>query len=228
MKKYKYIYLFAASASLLLATASCNKTKLNPASSTSVPDDVKFATADRVEHLVNGLYSNIKTGNLWGGRYLIYNDVRGENFINETNNVVTALAIWNFTVTGSDNEINSTWNDGYAAINQVNIFLAGMAEKGNAVVGDDLAKQYAGEAKFIRALAYYTLVQLYAQPYINGNGSQPGLPLRLTPITTAGSNNLARSSVADVYKQILQDLNDAETALPDTYDDAQLNTTRAH
>jgi hypothetical protein len=52
--------------------------------------------------------------------------------------------------------------------------------------------------------------------------------MRLTPIVSAGSNVLARSSVADVYKQILTDLNDAETALPDTYDDGSLNTTRAH
>jgi hypothetical protein len=177
---------------------------------------------------VNGFYSSLKNGNLLGGRYQIYNDVRGENFLNETNNGVTALLIWNFAVTGSDAEINNTWNNAYATINNVNIFLDGMEKEGNAVVGDDLARQYAGEAKFVRALAYYSLLQLYAQPYTRDNGASPGLPLRLTPIVTAGYNDLARSSVADVYKQIISDLNDAEANLPDDYGDDATNTTHAH
>jgi hypothetical protein len=225
MKKHIYQIVFAG---LLLSVASCDKSKLNPVSTTAIPYNVKFASKDRIANLVNGMYSGLKNGNLLGGRYLIYNDVRGENFINQTNNGVTALLIWNFTVTGSDAEINNTWNAAYATIDLVNIFLDGMQKEGNAVVGDSLAKQYAGEAKFVRALAYYSILQVYAQPYINGSGSQPGLPIRLTPITTAGFNDLARSSVADVYKQILSDLNDAEGSVPLNYSTAALNTVRAH
>jgi hypothetical protein len=225
MKRYIYQIVFAG---LLLSAASCSKSKLNPVSTTAIPYEVKFGSKDRIANLVNGLYSGLKNGNLLGGRLLIYNDVRAENFINQTNNGVTALLIWNFTVTGSDAEINNTWNAAYATIDLVNIFLDGMQKAGNAVVGDSLAKQYAGEAKFVRAAAYFTLLQLYAQPYVNGNGSQPGLPIRLTPITTAGFNDLARSSVADVYKQILSDLNDAEGSVPSKYSTAALNTVRAH
>jgi hypothetical protein len=225
MKKYICQIVFAG---LLLSAASCDKSKLNPTSTTAIPYDVKFSSKDRIGNLVNGLYSGLKNGNLLGGRGLIYNDVRADNFLNQTNNGVTALLIWNFTVTGSDAEINNTWNAAYATIDLVNIFLDGMQQKGNAVVGDSLAKQYGGEAKFVRALAYYTLLQLYCQPYSNGAGSKPGLPIRLLPITTAGFNDLARSTVADTYKQILADLNDAAAAVPATYSTPALNTTRAH
>ena len=225
MKKSIYQLVFAG---LLLSVISCSKSRLNPTSTTAVPYEAKFATADRIANLVNGLYSALKSGNLLGGRYQIYNDVRGENFLNRTNNGVTALLIWNFSVTGSDAEINNTWNAAYSAINNANIFLDGMQKEGNAVVGDDLAKQYNGEAKFVRALAYYSLLQLYAQPYTKDNGASPGLPLRLTPIISSGFNDLARSSVSDVNKQIISDLNDAETSLPAKYSDAETNTTHAH
>lgn len=224
----KYIIQFIASGILILAIGSCSKSRLNPTSSTALSDASAFQTPDRIANQVNGLYASLKSANLYGSRYLIYNDARGENFLNQTNNVVTAYAIWNFTVTGSDGEITGTWDDAYSAINQVNVFLAGMDAGGSTVVGDDLSKQYIGEAKFVRAVAYYSLLQLYAQPFTNGNGSQPGLPLRLTPIKGSGFNNLARSSVADVYAQVLKDLGDAEAAVPSDYGDASTNTTRAH
>jgi hypothetical protein len=80
----------------------------------------------------------------------------------------------------------------------------------------------------IRALSYYSLLQYYALPYANGNGASKGLPLRLTGIKTAGQSSLARSSVADIYTQIIKDLNAAEAGLPTKYSSAYNNTTRAH
>ncbi|RYY09061.1 MAG: RagB/SusD family nutrient uptake outer membrane protein, partial [Cytophagaceae bacterium] len=94
---------------------------------------------------------------------------------------------------------------------------------------------YRAEARLLRALCYYSLLQLYARPYVDGNGSRPGLPLRLTAETGLGNNDLARSTVAQVYDQILLDLNYAEQNLPLRYTATQggaavstLNVTRAH
>lgn len=222
-----YVYYLAVSLVLLTAASSCQKDKLNPVSTTSLSDANAFDNSARISNLVGGLYSAIKTGNFYASRYLIYNDVRGENFINETNNVVTARNVWDFTVPSSDPYLTGLWNAAYAAINKVNIFLEGMDAKGSAIVGTDLAKQYTGEARLIRALCYYSLLQLYARPYWDGNGSKPGLPLRLKGITSSGSNNLARSSVDSVYKQIIADLDYAEANLPADYKDATKNVTRA-
>ena len=95
-------------------------------------------------------------------------------------------------------------------------------------MGTSLANNYIAEAKLIRALSYYSLLQLYARPYADGNGSKPGLPLRLTGIKGSGFSDLARSTVAEVYTQILADLNAAETGLPLNNGGAPNNTVRAH
>jgi len=225
----KYIYQLIILSGVALAAGSCSKSRLNPVSSTDIPSNFVFLTKDRIAHQVNGLYAQLKVGNLLGGRGVIYNDVRGDNFINMTGNGVTALLIWNFSVTGSDAEINNTWNAAYNTINQCNLFLEGMTAGGDTVVKDAaLVAQYHGEAKFVRALAYFSLLQLYAQPYSKDNGASPGLPLRLTGLTANGHNDLPRSSVAEVYTQILSDLNDAEAGVPDDYGDANMNVTHAH
>jgi hypothetical protein len=77
-------------------------------------------------------------------------------------------------------------------------------------------------------LVYLKLLEHYARPYADAAGSKPGLPLRLTGIKSSGFSALARSTVAEVYAQILSDLNFAESNLPLTYATAALNTTRAH
>lgn len=103
-----------------------------------------------------------------------------------------------------------------------------MAAKGTAVVGAAVANNYIAESRLIRALCYYSLLQFYARPYADGSGSKPGVPLRLTGIKGPGFSDLARSTVAQVYTQILADLDFAETNLPLTNGTAELNTTRAH
>jgi hypothetical protein len=50
----------------------------------------------------------------------------------------------------------------------------------------------------------------------------------LKGIKSSGASDLARSTVAEVYAQIISDLDFAETNLPLTYTSALLNTTRAH
>ncbi|MDO6429720.1 RagB/SusD family nutrient uptake outer membrane protein [Flavitalea sp. BT771] len=224
----KYIYQLVILSGLALAAGSCSKAKLNPSSSTGLSDASVFQTKGRIANQVNGLYAAVRSGQFMGGRVPIYNDIRGENFINETGNGVTGLLIWNFTVGGGDTYINNTWNAAYLCINQCNLFLDGMEATGNKVVGDDLAKKYNAEAKFVRALAYYNLLQLYATPYTKDNGASPGLPLRLKGIKGSGFSNLARSTVAEVYNQIISDLNDAESGLPADYGDDATNVVHAH
>ena len=63
------------------------------------------------------------------------------------------------------------------AINSANIFIDG-ADTNRAVLNNDaLANQYIGEARFVRALCYHSLLRTYCAPYADGNGSNPGVPL---------------------------------------------------
>jgi len=166
MKK-KFIFIIGIA---LLSSYSCQKSKLYPALQTSVSnqDGAPFSTSSRIYSQLLGLYSSLRSGNLYGGRYQVYNDVKADNWINSTANSVTAYQTWTATVTGTSQEVSgnsSVWTQAYIAINNSNLFIDGMASTGSAVVGASLAANYVGEAKFVRALAYYTLLQMYCQAY---------------------------------------------------------------
>ena len=227
--KIKYIISLCLCSML---TISCNKDLLTAVPQTSVVLNNAFDTPERVLNQVRGMYTALKNGNFYGGRYIAYGDIRGEDFINETTNVVTGFDVWNLNPTGtSTNSVKNLWLQAYYTINLCNLFIDGMAAKGTVVVGPALSANYLGEARLIRALTYYSLLQYYARPFADGNGSKPGLPLRLKGISTEGFSDLARSTVAEVYTQIISDLNAAETNLPLNYigtTAAELNTTRAH
>lgn len=224
--KIKYIISFCLCSML---TISCDKELLTPIPQTSITDITSFDTPERVANQARSMYSALKNGNFYGGRYIAYGDIRGEDFINETTNGVTGFDVWNLNPTGtSQNSVKNLWSQAYYTINLCNLFIDGMAAKGTAVVGSTLSANYLGEAMLIRALSYYSLLQYYARPFADGSGSKPGLPLRLTGIKGSGSSDLARSTVAQVYTQILSDLNFAETNLPLINATAELSTTRAH
>lgn len=213
---------------LLAMVSSCKKDFLNLAPELSLPEESSFATASRIEAQVNGLYGSLKSGSFYGGRYLIYNDIRVDEFVNRTNNGVTGLTTYQHTNDPSDTYIANFWNQGYLTINRVNKFLADFDAAPAGVVTAEVEAGLRAEAKFVRALTYYSLVQLFAKPYTLDQGASRGLPLRLQAETSSANNELAPSTVAKVYEQILKDLNEAEAGLPDTRSTAKLRTTRAH
>ena len=220
MKKI-YSILIAA-----MVISSCTDTDaLNPVNQVRISDATAFATPARVKQEVLGMYSGVKHGEFYGGRYFNYQDIRGEEFNNEKTNGVTNLLTWNFGLQSSTNEVNTLWYRGYLAINRCNVVMNGLD---TSPIDAALKTQYKAEASFLRALSYYSLLTLYARPYWDGNGSKPGLPLRLNAETSSGKSDLVRSTVAQVYDQILIDLDFAEANLLATNGSAYDNTTRAH
>ena len=210
-----------------LLTSCRDEDKLYPENPTQFLDNQVFATSSRIQSQLLGVYGSFKNGNQHGGRYVIYNDIRGEDILSQTSNLVTAADIFAQNPTNSSNSITSFWTQSYYTINNVNLFIEGMDAQGKAVVGDALYKNYVAEVKVIRALSYFGLLQFFAKPYADGNGTKPGLPLRLTAVKGGGSSALARSTVGEVYTQILKDLNEAEADLPLTYTGSS-NVTRIH
>lgn len=230
MQAYKKTFVLLIALVAIMLPNACQKDLLDPAPKNNLSDATAFSTPDRFISLVNGLYDAMKSGAFYGGRYIVYGDIRAEEFLNETTNNVTGFSVWNHTVAESNiNDVNNLWNAVYFTINSCNIFIEG-ADINRAVVGDDTkVNAYIGEARFIRAVCYHSLLSLYCRPYADGNGSQLGVPLRLRAETGPGNNNLARSTVAEVYSQILADLDFAEQNLLATNAaSGLLNVTRAH
>ncbi len=235
MKNKTTVGLFLTIVALNLL--SCKTELLNPVPLTAFSDKVVFETPERIELQANALYNFVKVGNFYGGRYIVYGDIRANDFLNQTSNGVTGFGVWNHSLTeASINDVNNLWIAAYAAINQQNVFIAGIeANRAKfiapifpATFATVQANQYLAEARLLRALTYYSLLQLYARPFADGNGDKPGLPLRLLPETTSQNNNLARSTVAQVYAQVIADLDFAEQNLPLTRPTALDRVTRAH
>lgn len=212
---------------LILGFASCQKDFLNTAPLTAISDANAFDTPDRILAQVNDLYATCKMGTFLGGRYVLYNETRADEFIETKNNTVTGLNTWGQSVSSSTDEVVATWAIPYTVINKANSFIDGLTAN-KSKISPALYTQYVAEAKFLRALCYYDLVKVFARPYTADGGKSPGVPLRLVPEKTNNDNNLARSTVAQTYAQIVSDLNDAEAGLPLTYATASLNSTRAH
>ncbi|MDR1981625.1 MAG: RagB/SusD family nutrient uptake outer membrane protein [Tannerellaceae bacterium] len=200
---------------------------LNTTSETSISSATIFETPARIEGLVNGAYKSLKASNLYSGRILLFGDLRGEEFVCRTENSLGGGYIWQQNLSNLTGEVNELWAQLYRVINNTNVLIDGL-EKLEGVISDELKKNYTGEARFIRALAYFNLVVTYGRPYVENNGESKAVPLRLQPETSSANNDMARSTVRAIYEQIISDLDFAENNLPERYATDLLNTTRAH
>jgi hypothetical protein len=228
---FKYSYsikkITLLSICALLFTA-CNKSdNLYPQATTLITDETAFATTARIQNQVNGLYSVLKSTRFLGSFYYIASDIRAGDFICTNLNAASGATTYQLLAQTTTSDVVNIWESGYQAINACNVFIDGMEKLGRPVAGEALSANYIAEARLIRAVAYYNLLQLYARPYLDGAGSKPGLPLRLSGNTKPANYDLARSTVKETYAQIISDLNFAETNLPLNYSSAFLNTTRA-
>lgn len=108
------------------------------------------------------------------------------------------------------------WQKSYKYINTTNMILDELDNVTAHNKREELDKiRIEGETHFLRALYYFTLVNLYAAPYEPSKAaSTPGIPLKLTSYIEDKDYHL--SSLAEVYGQILDDLGKAETCLKQT------------
>lgn len=109
------------------------------------------------------------------------------------------------------NTLNNWWVRNYNGINQANAIIT-QADQVNLPSDDqELVDRYATEAKFLRALYYFNLVLAFGD-----------VPLNLEPTTSLNGLLLNRTDQATVYVQIEQDLQDAEAALPVSYENDEI------
>lgn len=185
---------------------SCKKSfiELQPQSTASVDElynnDKDFKDAEV------GIYNILQTQykDMW-----LFGDIRGDDAWDELVKG-TAAAMDLFTINNDDPVIKSTWLNYYNMINRANLLLSKIADKDVAVVPNkDI---YIGEAKFLRALAYFDLVNIYGD-----------VPLVTEPMTIEESYKTGREKVATIYSEvIIKDLLDAESKLPEKYSGADV------
>lgn len=204
MKSKLKIYHYAFC--ILLFCIGCKKDwlEVKPDKSLSVPQTLQdFQSILDDENVLNRQYSilaNAGTDNVF-----IADQDAGNLFESDVDQY-----IWNEKINWL-NESAIEWNHPFTVINSANIVLDGLEK---FPIDDPTVAFLKGQALFYRAYAYYSLAQVFCKPYQASNATNElGLPIRLHSDVNQTSQ---RSSLQEVYDQIVIDLKTAATLLPET------------
>ena len=215
MKLHKsYTLAFTLSAGLWL-TACNSQLDIKPVN--SVATSQALSTAADLNALLVGAYDGLGGVNLYGGSLIrdaeLLATVPATGDVLWTGTFVAPQQIYVKRILVNNDQADATWTNAYRTINICNTVLANL----NLALAAD-KDRIEGEAKFIRGSLYFELVRMYAKTWGDGdNATNPGVPIVTTPTVVLDANsNVARSPVAAVYTQALQDLTDAAAKLPTT------------
>jgi hypothetical protein len=186
---------------LAIITSSCKKSYLEVIPYDGLALSVAITSETDLKAAVNGMYSAMRSYTIFG-RYLpAKGDIMSDNVYTSVSNTGRQVNTYNlYTFTTSNAEARSIYGDLYIVIKRCNQVIA------STVPASITVNQYKGEAYAARALCYLELVRNFAYPYAT-NSTGPGVPV----ITSFFSSEIkpARNTVAEVYVQIIADLNAA-------------------
>ncbi|OAV67852.1 SusD family protein [Bacteroidales bacterium Barb6XT] len=208
MKKILLYYALCVCAAAV--ATGCDSDFLEKEPPLYVTEQDVFTDPARLDANVNSLYASLKSQYSMGGKGFGIIDNLGEDFINISNNGYELQFTYDMKVTLDRQENHEFWRYTYLAINRVNTFLKNI-EESKEYAGENY-NRYVAEAKFVRALAYYYLHQLYTMPYVL-NPNALSVVLRLQAEGDIFGNDLVRATSEKVLNQILADLAGAD-ALP--------------
>jgi starch-binding outer membrane protein, SusD/RagB family len=215
MKRKLINSLFALS--VAIALPSCDDfLDLKPISDATAEN--AYTTANDAEAALIGAYDSFSQEYyIWDN--ILFNDVISDNYYAGGDNA-EIFAIEDLNISPTNSRLWNNWSQIYNAISKANIVLdkvPGIADP-KLDVGNR-RNQILGEASFLRGYHYYQLVKMWG-----------GVPLIVHPVasTDPSETQIARSTEAEVYAQIIADLEFAAANLPDAYgDDASVNKARA-
>lgn len=172
-------------------------------------------TDQDVNSLVVGAYSVLGGGSLYGTNLLMDADLLGSDGVCTWRGTFQSpRQIAGKTMLRDNADAALIWTEAYKAINISNIVLNSL----DIVKDADLKKQLEGEALFIRGIMHFELVRLYGLPYgaVSGN-TQLGVVIKTKPTSTEADafEKTPRSTVQQVYTQVITDLTKAATLLPE-------------
>ncbi|MFZ5940555.1 MAG: RagB/SusD family nutrient uptake outer membrane protein [Bacteroidota bacterium] len=198
---------------ILLIPVSCN---LDYDLTDSITADKILNSTDGLEQICNGNLALMKArlqfqGQFNGGnsiyirQYFYSSEFASDNVV--CGHITPDPLFLSFTYEHNPTQLDMGyfWWVSYKIIASANTVIT-MYEEDRIADLTPARKQMIGENYFIRAFAYFSLLNFYAKQYAI-DPQAPGVPLRLT--NTEGSQ-LARSTVGECYDQLLSDLQSAE------------------
>ncbi|UOQ51199.1 RagB/SusD family nutrient uptake outer membrane protein [Hymenobacter cellulosivorans] len=200
MKTFKHLTCAALLGLGTLLLASCeDKLDISPEARNSTADFYKDESD--VNQGVISIYNScmsFPTNSYWNMA-----EMRGDNIVVSTNlNAQRDYADINFFLASSQTgQFQATWADLFEAVYRANLLQEKIQPFTFARVN-----QFKGEARFLRALAYFDLVRFWGP-----------VPIVDKVVTATEAKQIPRASIADVYSFIVEDLKFAAENLPDTY-----------
>ncbi|MBS4065910.1 MAG: RagB/SusD family nutrient uptake outer membrane protein [Chitinophagaceae bacterium] len=213
MKYIKQQLLFIA----VLFMISCQK-ELEILPEQSVAENVVFTTRTGAQAALNGVYSTAQSINVFGSQPQIMGDFQADN-TEFVGSFPTLQEIFQFTTISTNVTVSGWWQSHYQVILRANSVITRVPGINEAGFTEAQKKQMVAEAKFMRALTYFQLVNLFAQPVQINSGNSLGVPLVLGEFT-GNVEFPARSTVNQVHLQIKKDLEEAIPDLPASYSTA--------
>lgn len=201
----KLKYNLIAIALLGFSFSSCSDfLEQNP--QTDLSENDFYKTADDILSAVNGAYSSLQEGDIYGNWY-VFGEIPSDNTRNQLSGSVTTQNEFDqFYIDTQNSMIASFWKAAYKVINRTNTVLGRID---GIEINAELANRYKLECKFIRALMYFNLVRVYGD-----------VPLVLKEISISESYDILREPKENVYNQIIADLKEAQ-GLPVSYSTAE-------
>jgi len=206
MMKNSKKFLSAAVLLTILITTSCeNFLDRQPISEETTVNG--YSTASQLEAALTGSYESFQSSQYYVWDHIIFQDVRTDNnYAGGDNPEIFAFDLNN--VTPINSRILTDWGNTYNAIAKANLVIEKAPEIEDRSLTETRRNQIIGEALFLRAFHYFTLVKMF--------GDIP-ITLQLINSVDPSTTRLSRSPVDAVYNQIISDLTLAIDSLPNSY-----------
>ncbi|MCG8321570.1 MAG: RagB/SusD family nutrient uptake outer membrane protein [Cytophagales bacterium] len=165
--------------------------------SEDVFDNDAIATA-----AISGIYTEMFRAQAFTHTLTLNNGRAADEFINFSSDV-SFQAFFDNGLDPMNPNLETYWNEFYGYIHSANAIIEGLANSTGVTI--EIKEQLEGEAKFIRALCHFYLVNLWGD-----------VPL-ITTTDFQTNSRVSRTASAQVYEQIIQDLIEAQNLLAEDY-----------
>ncbi|NLA16194.1 MAG: RagB/SusD family nutrient uptake outer membrane protein [Bacteroidales bacterium] len=160
-----------------------------------------FTSAGNAITATTGVYNSLYGSTLW-----IFGDVASDDAVKGGNagDQADINDINDFSAKADNGILNTYWQNTYETIARANNVIAYVP---GIEMDQTLGKRLVAEVKFLRAYAYFNLVNIFGE-----------IPLKLDPQNTGETIYVGLSDVSSIYKQLEKDLREAESDLPIFHD----------
>ncbi|HWB94459.1 MAG TPA: RagB/SusD family nutrient uptake outer membrane protein, partial [Puia sp.] len=150
-----------------LALSSCSKSFIDKTPAGSLPTDEALNTPELLQSDLNGLYAELRNVDQFGRDFPILGDLMADNIWLQQRNSGRYVGQWEYNTPVADNAVLAMWQESYNGILDANQIIDA------SVTGADEIK---AQAYALRALLYFKLVNIYAEPYTRDPNAL-GVPL---------------------------------------------------